>query len=163
MFHRLLVAFDGTPAAHRAVATAVELARANDARLTVIAAVHDLSDVFFGSITSVEFGDLAAQTERKCRAMLDTVVESVPDDIPTAGILGHGSPGPAILDEVRAGGHDLVLIGSRRRGGLRTLLLGSVSRHVLDASPVPVLLVPAATDHPNRELALAGRQLSSPR
>lgn len=163
MFHRLLVAFDGTPAAHRAVAIAVEMARTNNARLTVIAATHEPSEVFFGSITSFEFGDLKSQTERRYRAMLDAVVDSVSDDVPATGILGHGAPGAAIVEEAVAGKHDLVVIGSRGRGDLRSLLLGSVSHHVLHESPVPVLMVHACSDRPSKEVALVDRQLSSAR
>jgi nucleotide-binding universal stress UspA family protein len=161
MFHRLLVAFDGTSAAYHAVAIAVEMARTNDARLTVIAAVHEPSELFFGSIASVELGDLTAQTERRYRAMLDAVVDSVIGDVLATGILGHGAPGPAIVDEAAAGDYDLIVIGSRGRGGMRSLLLGSVSHYVLHESPVPVLIVHACSDRTTEEVSLVDGQLSS--
>ena len=52
----------------------------------------------------------------------------------------EGAPAEAIADDVAAWGGDLVIVGSRGQGALRTLLLGSVAAAVVDRAPCPVLV-----------------------
>ena len=47
-----------------------------------------------------------------------------------------------ILDEQRAGGYDLIVMGTHGRGGFDRLVLGSVAEKVLRKAPCPVLTVP---------------------
>ena len=50
-------------------------------------------------------------------------------------------PASALLDACSEG--DLIVVGSRGLGGFRSLLLGSVSHHVLTHAPIPVVVVPS--------------------
>ena len=54
-------------------------------------------------------------------------------------IISEQSPAKAVLDEARTA--DLVVVGSRGHGGFASMLLGSVSRTVLQHSPVPVAVI----------------------
>lgn len=61
----------------------------------------------------------------------------------------EGAPGPAICDLASELGAAAIVIGSRGRGGLRRMVLGSVSDHVVRNAPCPVIVVPArATEDP---------------
>ena len=54
-----------------------------------------------------------------------------------------GDPGRELVEEARTMSADLVVLGSRGRGGVKGLLLGSVSRRVAATAPCSVLVVPA--------------------
>jgi len=143
MFHRLLVAFDGSCHARRAMTEAIDIARTNNGRLTVLTAVPGRSAWVLGGgyDVPVDFEELDRQVERTYQDTLDEAINTVPSDLPVAKILRHGPAGPAIVAEAGAGDHDLIVMGSRGRSELRSLLLGSVSHHVLQASPIPVLVL----------------------
>ena len=69
----------------------------------------------------------------------------------------HNHPAQALLDE--ADGAELIVVGSRGRGGFTGMLLGSVSQAVLHHAPCPVAVV-----HPYRTKAVkrsAGRRPGS--
>ena len=142
MFNRLLVAFDDSPHGWRALAEAIELAQSGHGRLTVIAVMPD-SSPWLGSAAALpmDVGGLDAPPEAEFQAMLDRALRTVPADVPVVGHLTRGAAAAAIVAEARTGEHDAIVIGSRGRGELRSLLLGSVSHAVLRGSPIPVVVV----------------------
>jgi nucleotide-binding universal stress UspA family protein len=141
MFKRLLVAFDDSPHARRALAEAIELAQSGHGQLTVIAVMPDSSPwLGAGAALPMERGGLDAPPEAEFQSMLDRALRTVPADVPVVGILTRGAAAAAIVAEARTGEHDAIVIGSRGRGELRSLLLGSVSHAVLRGSPIPVVV-----------------------
>jgi nucleotide-binding universal stress UspA family protein len=153
MFRRILVALDSSPHADKALAEAIDLARTSNGTLTVMTVVPQLSAwaLLGASEAPLDLPQLKRQMERAYQTMLGAAVETVPDDVPVRTVVKHGAAAAAIVDEASAGDHDLVVMGSRGRGELRSLVLGSVSQHVLQASPIPVLVVHV----PDAQLATA--------
>jgi nucleotide-binding universal stress UspA family protein len=142
LFRSILVALDGSPAAAKALEQAVDLARSEGARLTLIS-VADLSRWrFSGFPLAVPFPN-ETELEREAEQIVERAEALVPEDVPVSTVVRRGPVVKAILKRIETGEHDLVVVGSRGLGPAGSLLLGSVSRAVLARSPVPVLVAPA--------------------
>ncbi len=141
MFRQLLVAYNGSAPAQAALLEAIEIARTGNARLTVMTVVPQpaLWALGFGHECPVDPDDFGDQVVREYQGRLDAAVGRVPHDIPVTKLLRLGPAAPAILEEANSGRHDLLAMGSRSRGDLASLLLGSVSRRILRDSRITVL------------------------
>jgi nucleotide-binding universal stress UspA family protein len=96
---------------------------------------------------------LVTDTEIQSEAILREAVKRVPDDVSVSTVLRRAPVGPTLLREIETGHHDLVVMGSRARGALRSMLLGRVSHYALHHSRVPVLIVHA---EPAQQLESSG-------
>jgi nucleotide-binding universal stress UspA family protein len=148
MFRNLLVPIDGSPDAERALAEAADLAGLANGAMTVMTVIPDSSTWVLGGghgafIAPQSVRDLDQQVEHEYERMLARAVDALPQGLSVTKLVAHGRPATAIVEQATAGGHDLVVMGSRGRGEVKALLLGSVSHDVLQTSPAPVLVVHA--------------------
>jgi nucleotide-binding universal stress UspA family protein len=152
MFHNILVAVDGSPDADRALSEAIDLAESENARLTIFVVVSAPAAIASVGVTGAVAATLADDAREDAEKALHAALERVPESVSVTAMLGSEPVMPAILEQIRAGDHDLVVMGSRGRGAVRSVLLGSVSHYILHHSPVPVLIV-----HDDPERAPAGQ------
>jgi nucleotide-binding universal stress UspA family protein len=142
MFHNILVAVDGSPDADAALAQAIDLAESEHTRLTVMTAPPHISGPGC-LVPGAPVGELIAGAHAQAEAVLRDARDKIPDDLPVTTMLAEQPVRTALIRQITDGQHDLVVMGSRGRGAVRSTLLGSVSHHVLHHSPVPVLIVRA--------------------
>jgi nucleotide-binding universal stress UspA family protein len=161
MFQNILVAVDGSPDADQALMQAVDLAESEHARLTLFSAVvMPPATAYIGAGGAVAAA-FARDAETEAEKTLQEAVERVPDRVSVSTVLTREPVRLALIDQITIGHHDLVVMGSRGRGALRSVLLGSVSHYVLNHSPVPVLIAHA---EPRRELdSCAPREVATDR
>jgi nucleotide-binding universal stress UspA family protein len=143
VFHRILVAIDGSEHAQRALSEAIDLAALANAKLTVISVHQRPSTLMAGGpvVPPIDFGELDLALQSEHEQLLERALGQVPPDVSAMKVLAEGPPAPAILAQAHEGASDLIVMGSRGRGGMASMLLGSVSHQVLQHSGVPVLVV----------------------
>jgi nucleotide-binding universal stress UspA family protein len=143
MFQNILVATDGSPDADRALTQAIDLAESQHARLTIFSAVVTPPAAAYIGGGGAVAAAFAAEAETETERILGEAVERVPDGVSVSTVLSGEPVRLALVHQITSGHYDLVVMGSRGRGALRSVLLGSVSHYVLNHSPVPVLIVHA--------------------
>ena len=137
MLKNILVGFDGSPAAQRALNYALEMAGALGARVRVLYAVPlptGSPEAAASLLADPEalHPDMAVQiAERAAQSGVQVDFGVVP-----------GSAGDVLLAEIRQGGVDQLVIGSSGRGTLARWLLGSVMSTLVGNSQIPVTVVP---------------------
>lgn len=152
LYQKILVPFDGSEHAQRAVQEAIRIASLDPATqikvITVLVGSQtaNLYGGFTGEITSVDPTTIMKLHEERMSQLRDKVTtdasplfEGVPNPV-TYDATFAASPAEGIVDIVNEEGFDLVVMGCRGLGAIRGAL-GSVSYGVLRLCEVPVLTV----------------------
>jgi nucleotide-binding universal stress UspA family protein len=136
---RIGCGFDGEPQAEAALARAVALSAAAHAKLRVIAVYEPVA---FGHFVPTAPADLTSINEAARVALADRLREAVGalKDIDVESALLDGEPGTVLAGESES--LDLLVVGSRGYGPLRSLLVGGVSGHVIPTASCPLLVCP---------------------
>ena len=140
MFLNILVGLDASASAKRALGHAVELARAGNAKLTLITVAPPVSS--YVTLAGVGVDTMADELDKWAKDVLDDALREVLDDLGAHTVQRRGHAGPEIIKELRRGAYDLIVLGSRGRGRAQEGLLGSVNGYVHFHACVPLLSVP---------------------
>jgi nucleotide-binding universal stress UspA family protein len=130
---RILVAYDGSEPAKRALDTAVELAKRFDALISVVSVVpaHSVR----GLVDPWDDNVVHDEVLREARSLL--ALQGIEPEL----IEPVGEPAREIERIARDGGFDTVVIGSRGLGVLSRFFQGSVSEHVATHAEATVVVV----------------------
>jgi nucleotide-binding universal stress UspA family protein len=111
------------------------------------AATAGLESGFAGGMVSDAEVDRAwSMVEQDAREALERTVERLGVETPVEQVARAGEAGPAICHLAEEIGADVIVVGSRGRGAIKRALLGSVSTHITNNAPCPVMVVRAGTE-----------------
>jgi nucleotide-binding universal stress UspA family protein len=149
MYANILLSTDGSDVARKGVEQGTALAKALNAKVTVITVTEALP-VYYGNghasgwiPSQEEFDRFDAACKERAGKVLDEA-RAIAEHIGISAELLHVSnahPATAIIETAKSRDCDLIVMASHGRRGLRKLLLGSQTSEVLADGSVPVLVV----------------------
>ena len=147
MYERILVATDGSELSELAVQSAIDLALLMGAEIVAVNVVRRDPTGYFEASVVLEQEDIDRLIEQ-VNGEAQRVVEAVKAAADARGVKSTRTVvmqaelvGEAIIEAARTHHCDLIVMASHGRRGIKRLLMGSETLHVLTHSHTPVLVL----------------------
>jgi universal stress protein E len=141
-FKNILCMNDRKSEMHPALQRAVELAKSENAALTVAEVIDDIPFDKKAGITSGDTADMRDAIIRYSEEGIENIISPIRDEgIKVSAKVLVGTQFMEIIREVIRNRHDLVILSPQRRAGLKEMLFGSRVMHLMRKCPCPVWVV----------------------
>ncbi|QGA53134.1 universal stress protein [Sulfolobus sp. E5-1-F] len=136
---RILVGYDGSENAERALDFAIELASKFSAKLFIVEVI-DLT-LFYNSGVLPPLEATKSLEEKAKKDVKKAIEKARSKSIDAEGITLEGDPANTILEFAKDNQIDVIVIGSRGLSKVQRIFLGSVSNKIVQESKIPVIVV----------------------
>lgn len=142
-FKKILVPFDGSDHAKKALTQAIDLVQnSEDAELCILAINEDVTAVAVNNLERVYINPQPTLSKYDpANDYIAMAKKMIPEGIKTNYVVKTGDAGILIEDMANHEHFDLVIMGSRGLGIFTGLLLGSVSNYTLSHVECPVFII----------------------
>lgn len=142
---RIVVGVDGSPSSQRALGQAASLAEESGAEIVVVHSWEVPFPYDPMAMTAAGYQPQDNVFDQQSEQLVSQAIADLMDERNGAGfevsvVRSQSNPVEALLDA--AEGADAIVVGSRGRGTVRGLLLGSISQGLLHRSRIPVVVLP---------------------
>jgi nucleotide-binding universal stress UspA family protein len=134
---RIMVAYDGSDGAHRALQRVPAIAHDGD-----VVALVGVEPPIPGGAAMADNPDVGSNAVAAMRAAMDEAVEFLEGKGIKASVVQlNGHVHDEIIQAAEAGNFDILVVGSRNERGLRRMLLGSTTTKIAQDAPCDVYIV----------------------
>lgn len=146
MYQRILVATDGSPLSQKAVTSAIALAALAGAELVALKVVPCYPQSYFEGGLALQAAEVS-RVEQQWAEDGQNIVNAVQKEALEKGVKATAITvksdlvSDAIIAAAKKRECDLIVMASHGRRGIKRLLLGSETQHVLTHSHIPVLVL----------------------
>ena len=146
MYQKILIATDGSTLSRKATTTGLELAALTGASIVVLKVVPRYPVSYFEGGVALSVNNVADVEKQWAEAAM-AVVDKVRDAAEAEGIkaravtVSSDFTAEAIINAAKKHKCDLIVMASHGRRGMKRLLMGSETLHVLTHSHIPVLVL----------------------
>ncbi|GCF93614.1 universal stress protein [Enterococcus florum] len=137
-YKNILVAVDGSPQAEKAFTEAIEVAKRNQGKLTILSVVdfkYSVGDPAFIN-DAIKFHMNNAEIE------MDTLISKADiGQVEYQTEIFSGSPKRKIVDYAEEKKIDLIMIGATGMGAIEQMIVGSTTSYVVNHAPCNVMVV----------------------
>ena len=147
----ILVATDASQASNRALEMAAQFAVLHDAEMLIIHVIRDMQLPFeIDEIPELEFHQIESYQDAReeiMRKIAESILRIAREKAEKVGVgkvktaIGTGDPASSILGFAQRSKADMIAMGTRGLGKLKSSILGSVSRKVADQAETTCLIV----------------------
>ena len=146
MYTRILIATDGSALSKKAVDHGLALASLSGATVVALKVVPRYPRSYFEGGVSVDLNDakrIEQQWSDGAQAMVDSIkAEGGAQGVTVKAVVAKSDlVAEAVISAAKKHKCDLIVMASHGRKGLKRLLLGSETQHVLTHSHIPVLVL----------------------
>ena len=147
MFKNIVVTLDGSDNSNDALVQAVDVAKTNNANLTLVSIVNETSYYYMGSTVTVGTTPLPTDMKTVQRNAAQKTLDAAEAYCRSQGVsvktqIEEGIPKRVIVDSyTREKGYDLLVIGKSGTDAVSRVLLGSTTAYVVRNADTTVMVV----------------------
>ena len=136
---KIIVAYDGSTYAQKAIDKAVELAKKEETEIICVNVIEEYCPIGLTEIDCTIVREM--QTKESNAITANALEEFKKAGVNARVIIETGSPAEMIIEVAKREGADMIIAASHGKHGAKKFAFGSATARLIEHSPVPVLVM----------------------